>query len=279
MQINLSSLWTWQTLSMILDVLITWYFIYHLTLLIKGTKAVQLANGIILIMIARVLAGWAQLTTVTFILDQIVSWSVVGIIVIFQPEIRRGLERLGRVSLFSDQENSERKQQERLVKELDKAIQYMSKRRIGALITLEQKTGLEEYVETGIKLDAVVTGELLINIFIPNTPLHDGAVIIKNNRIQVASAYLPLSDNAMIPKSLGTRHRAAVGISEVTDAITVVVSEETGGVTITRNGQFMVDLSQQEYLKYLRAELVTEEQKRAPWPIRLARKIWNWGEK
>lgn len=279
MQINLSSLWTWQTLSIILDVLITWYFIYHLTLLIKGTKAVQLANGIILIMIARVLAGWAQLTTVTFILDQIVSWSVVGIIVIFQPEIRRGLERLGRVSLFLDQENSERKQQERLVKELDKAIQYMSKRRIGALITLEQKTGLEEYVETGIKLDAVVTGELLINIFIPNTPLHDGAVIIKNNRIQVASAYLPLSDNAMIPKSLGTRHRAAVGISEVTDAITVVVSEETGGVTITRNGQFMVDLSQQEYLKYLRAELVTEEQKKAPWPIRLARKIWNWGEK
>ncbi|CCK82787.1 Putative uncharacterized protein [Lactobacillus equicursoris 66c] len=279
MQINLTSLWTWQTLSIILDVLITWYFIYHLTLLIKGTKAVQLANGIILIMIARVLAGWAQLTTVTFILDQIVSWSVVGIIVIFQPEIRRGLERLGRVSLFSDQENSERKQQERLVKELDKAIQYMSKRRIGALITLEQKTGLEEYVETGIKLDAVVTGELLINIFIPNTPLHDGAVIIKNNRIQVASAYLPLSDNAMIPKSLGTRHRAAVGISEVTDAITVVVSEETGGVTITRNGQFMVDLSQQEYLKYLRAELVTEEQKKAPWPIRLARKIWNWGEK
>lgn len=279
MQINLSSLWTWQTLSIILDVLITWYFIYHLTLLIKGTKAVQLANGIILIMIARVLAGWAQLTTVTFILDQIVSWSVVGIIVIFQPEIRRGLERLGRVSLFSDQENSERKQQERLVKEIDKAIQYMSKRRIGALITLEQKTGLEEYVETGIKLDAVVTGELLINIFIPNTPLHDGAVIIKNNRIQVASAYLPLSDNAMIPKSLGTRHRAAVGISEVTDAITVVVSEETGDVTITRNGQFMMDLSQQEYLKYLRAELVTEEQKRAPWPIRLARKIWNWGEK
>lgn len=279
MQFDFASLWTWHTLSVVLDVLITWYFIYHLTLLIKGTKAVQLANGIILIMVARVLAGWAQLTTVTFILDQIVSWSVIGIIVIFQPEIRRGLERLGRVSLFSDSENSEREQQEKLVKELDKAIQYMSKRRIGALITLEQKTGLEEYVETGIKLDALVTGELLINIFIPNTPLHDGAVIIKNNRVQVASAYLPLSDNAMIPKSLGTRHRAAVGISEVTDAITVVVSEETGGVTITRNGQFMVDLSQQEYLKYLRAELVTEEKKKQPWPVRLARSIWNWGDK
>ncbi|MFQ7322960.1 MAG: diadenylate cyclase CdaA, partial [Lactobacillus delbrueckii] len=194
MQFDFASLWTWHTLSVVLDVLITWYFIYHLTHLIKGTKAVQLANGIILIMVARVLAGWAQLTTVTFILDQIVSWSVIGIIVIFQPEIRRGLERLGRVSLFSDSENSKREQQEKLVKELDKAIQYMSKRRIGALITLEQKTGLEEYVETGIKLDALVTGELLINIFIPNTPLHDGAVIIKNNRVQVASAYLPLSD-------------------------------------------------------------------------------------
>ena len=279
MQFNIASLLTWHTLSVVLDVLITWYFLYHLTLLIKGTKAVQLANGILLILIARVLAGWAQLTTVTFLLDQIVSWSVIGIIVIFQPEIRRGLEKLGRVSIFSDREGSERKQQEKLVKELDKAIQYMSKRRIGALITIEQKTGLDDYIETGIKLDALVTGELLINIFIPNTPLHDGAVIVKGNRVVVASAYLPLSDNAMIPKSLGTRHRAAVGISEVTDAITVVVSEETGVVTITRNGQFMVDLSQQEYLKYLRAELVTSEEKKQPWFVNLVQKLWNWGEK
>ncbi len=279
MQFNIASLLTWHTLSVVLDVLITWYFLYHLTLLIKGTKAVQLANGILLILIARVLAGWAQLTTVTFLLDQIVSWSVIGIIVIFQPEIRRGLEKLGRVSIFSDREGSERKQQEKLVKELDKAIQYMSKRRIGALITIEQKTGLDDYIETGIKLDALVTGELLINIFIPNTPLHDGAVIVKGNRVVVASAYLPLSDNAMIPKSLGTRHRAAVGISEVTDAITVVVSEETGGVTITRNGQFMVDLSQQEYLKYLRAELVTSEEKKQPWFVNFVQKLWNWGEK
>lgn len=279
MQFNIASLLSWHTLSVVLDVLITWYFLYHLTLLIKGTKAVQLANGILLILIARVLAGWAQLTTVTFLLDQIVSWSVIGIIVIFQPEIRRGLEKLGRVSIFSDREGSERKQQEKLVKELDKAIQYMSKRRIGALITIEQKTGLDDYIETGIKLDALVTGELLINIFIPNTPLHDGAVIVKGNRVVVASAYLPLSDNAMIPKSLGTRHRAAVGISEVTDAITVVVSEETGGVTITRNGQFMVDLSQQEYLKYLRAELITSEEKKQPWFVNLVQKLWNWGEK
>lgn len=279
MHFDLSNLWTWHTVSIVLDVLISWYFLYHLTLVIRGTKAVQLANGIIFILIARILAGWAHLTAITFMLDQIVSWSVIGIIVIFQPEIRRGLEKLGRVSIFTDRENTARKQQENFVKELDKAIQYMSKRRIGALITIEQKTGLEDYIETGIKLDALVTGELLINIFIPNTPLHDGAVIIKDNRIQVASAYLPLSDNAMIPKKLGTRHRAAVGISEVTDAITVVVSEETGGVTITRNGQFMVDLSRDEYLKYLRSELVPEEKKEQPKFIKAIRRIWNWGDK
>lgn len=259
MQFDFASLWTWHTLSVVLDVLITWYFIYHLTLLIKGTKAVQLANGIILIMVARVLAGWAQLTTVTFILDQIVSWSVIGIIVIFQPEIRRGLERLGRVSLFSDSENSKREQQEKLVKELDKAIQYMSKRRIGALIAIEMDTGLEEYIETGIPLDAEVTGALLINTFIPNTPLHDGAVIIKGGRIAVAAAYLPLSDSKLIPKELGTRHRAAVGISEVTDALTIVISEETGGVSITKDNELIRDMTQENYLKFLRAHLYKKE--------------------
>ena len=168
-------------------------------------------------------------------MDQIVSWAVIGIIVIFQPEIRRGLERLGRTPIFNGRGESAHTQSVKMVQELDKAIQYMSKRRIGALITIQQDTGLDDYIETGIKLDADISGELLINIFIPNTPLHDGAVIINNNRIAVAAAYLPLSDNSMIPKRLGTRHRAAVGISEVTDAVTIVVSEETGGVTITRN--------------------------------------------
>ncbi|MCT6892426.1 MAG: diadenylate cyclase, partial [Lactobacillus sp.] len=154
----------------------------------------------------------------------------------------------------------------------------MSKRRIGALITIQQETGLEDYIETGIKLNADVTGELLINIFIPNTPLHDGAVIInKDHQIAVAAAYLPLSDNSMIPKRLGTRHRAAVGISEVTDAITIVVSEETGGVTITRNGRFLVDMTRDEYLKYLNAELVPKKNDNDKWYQKIIRKIWKWG--
>lgn len=256
MKFNIAQYFSWHYISIVLDVLIVWYIIYLLIKMIRGTKAVQLAQGLVIIFVIRVVAGFLNLTALSFITDQVLSWSVIGIIVIFQPEIRRGLEHLGRFSIFGSRGNYEHKTAEKLIKELDKAIQYMSKRRIGALITLQQKTGLDDYIETGIALDADITGELLINIFIPNTPLHDGAVIIRNNRIAVAAAYLPLSDNNMIPKKLGTRHRAAIGISETTDAITIVVSEETGGVTITRNGRFMLDMSREEYLKYLRSELV-----------------------
>lgn len=276
MKFNMAQYFSWHYISIVLDVLIVWYIIYLLIRMIRGTKAVQLAQGLVIIFIIRVVAGILNLTTLSFITDQVLSWSVIGVIVIFQPEIRRGLEHLGRLSVFGNGGNYEQKTAERLIKELDKAIQYMSKRRIGALITLQQKTGLDDYIETGIALDADITGELLINIFIPNTPLHDGAVIIRNNRIAVAAAYLPLSDNNMIPKKLGTRHRAAIGISETTDAITVVVSEETGGVTITRNGRFMLDMSREEYLKYLRSELVPKVSK-LKWYQRIFN--GNWGSK
>lgn len=275
---DFSNLWTWNNFSVILDILIIWFLVYHLIMLIKGTKAVQLAKGIVLIIVFRIISGLLQLHALTYLLDQVISWSVVGIIVIFQPEIRRGLEHLGRISVLSGKENSAHDRSVHLIEELDKAIQYMSKRRIGALITIQQETGLEDYIETGIKLDADVSGELLINIFIPNTPLHDGAVIInKEQRIAVAAAYLPLSESSMIPKRLGTRHRAAIGISEVTDAITIVVSEETGGVTITRNGRFLLDMSREEYLKYLTAQLVPKQDSKRKPIQRFFDKIWKWG--
>lgn len=277
MNLNIASLFTWQNLMNLIDILIVWYIIYRLILLARGTKAVQLLKGISLIIIIRIIAGFLNLHTLTYFVDQILSWSVIGIIVIFQPEIRRGLEHLGRSSIFGGNTMSAHDSSEKMVEDLDKAIQYMSKRRIGALITIQQNTGLEDYIETGIPLDADISGALLINIFIPNTPLHDGAVIIRDNKIAVAAAYLPLSDNRAIPKNLGTRHRAAVGISEVTDAITIVVSEETGGVTITRNSQFMVDLTREEYLKYLRAQLVPVEDKGPNWFQKIINKVWNWG--
>ncbi|WP_125568335.1 diadenylate cyclase CdaA [Companilactobacillus insicii] len=254
-----SNIFTWQNLANLVDILVVWYVLYKVLSMIRGTKAVQLLKGIVIIFLIK-LTSWAlNLHTVSFLMDQLINWGIVVIVIIFQPEIRRGLEHLGRMPLFSTASNEEGKTKNHLIESLDQAIQYMSKRRIGALITLEMNTGLEEYVETGIKLDAEVTGALLINTFIPNTPLHDGAVIIRKNRISVAAAYLPLSESNTIPKELGTRHRAAVGISEVTDAITIVVSEETGGVMITRNGHMMLDLSREDYLKYLKAQLADPE--------------------
>lgn len=260
MQEIIANLWHWTTLADIVDILVVWYLVYRLIMLIRGTKAVQLFRGILVIAVVRVLAWYLQLKTIGYIVDQVISWAVIAIVIIFQPEIRRGLEHLGRSGLFNRSGNNEREQQLRMVEEIDKAVQYMSKRRIGALITIQRNTGLEDYIETGIKMDAEITGALLINTFIPNTPLHDGAVIIRDNRIAVAAAYLPLSESSAIPKSLGTRHRAAVGISEVTDAVTVVVSEETGGVTLTYNNNLMIDMTRDDYLKFLNAQLVPEEE-------------------
>lgn len=262
MSIDWSNLFSWQNLVSLLDVLVVWYVIYMLMMLLRGTKAVQLFRGIVVIIFIKLASWYIGLETVSWIMDQVINWGIIAIIVIFQPEIRRGLEHLGRGSLFANYNRKENEAEIKLVDVLDQAIQYMSKRRIGALITVQMNTGLDDYIETGIPLDADVSGALLINIFIPNTPLHDGAVIIKDNRIAVAAAYLPLSESNLIPKELGTRHRAAVGISEVTDALTIVVSEETGGVTITKNNELIRDLTQQDYRKLLYNELVpTQEEK------------------
>lgn len=254
----ITSLLTWQNLIHLIDILVIWFLIYELLLLIRGTRAVQLFRGIMIIILVKVVSWYAGLSTVSWVMDQILNWGVIAIVVIFQPEIRRGLEHLGRGSFLSHNQSTNETEEE-MIKQLDQAIQYMSKRRIGALISIQMKTGLEEYIETGIPLDADISGALLINTFIPNTPLHDGAVIIKNNRIAVAAAYLPLSDSKLIPKELGTRHRAAVGISEVTDALTIVISEETGEVSITKNNELIRNMSQNDYLKFMRSQLCTHE--------------------
>ncbi|MGX7351836.1 hypothetical protein RU97_GL001254 [Enterococcus canis] len=242
----------------ILDIIVVWYLIYKLIMLVRGTKAVQLLKGVAVIFVIRTVSEIIGLKTVSWLTDQVITYGVIAAVVIFQPEVRRGLEHLGRSSFFRST-RSEEQEDEKMIAAFDKAIQYMSRRKIGALITIERNTGLDEYIETGIALDADITGELLINIFIPNTPLHDGAVIVKHNKIAVASAYLPLSESNLIPKEFGTRHRAAVGISEVSDAITIVVSEETGDVSLTLNNELIPRLSQEEYLKILRNELIIPE--------------------
>ena len=240
----------------ILDIIVVWYLIYKLIQLVKGTRAIQLFKGVAMFIAIRFVAEIIGLHTLSWLMDQVITYGVIAAIVIFQPEIRRGLEHLGRTTFFTPTKN-EVNRDENMINSFDKAIQYMSKRKIGALITIERNTGLDEYIETGIPLEADITGELLINIFIPNTPLHDGAVIIREDKIAVSCAYLPLSDSILIPKEYGTRHRAAVGVSEVSDAITIIVSEETGDVSLTLNNQLYADLSRDEYLQMLREALVS----------------------
>lgn len=245
----------------VLDILVVWYLIYKLLILIKGTKAVEVLKGIAIILIVRSISDMIGLNTVSWIMEQVINYGVIASIIIFQPEIRRGLEHIGRGTIFQRKTRHAQKDKANMINSLDHAIQYMSKRKIGALITIERQTGLAEYIETGIPLNANISGELLINIFIPNTPLHDGAVIIRRNKVAAASAYLPLSENDQIPKEFGTRHRAAIGISEVTDSITIVVSEETGDVSIARAGRLNTGLTSEEYLKILNTELIgTEEE-------------------
>ncbi|MDN6047639.1 MAG: diadenylate cyclase CdaA [Lactiplantibacillus plantarum] len=258
MTFNWSGLLTLQNFVRLLDILAVWFVIYELIVLLRGTKAVQLFRGIVVIAIIKAVSVLIGLDTVSWIMDQIINWAVIAMVIIFQPEIRRGLEHLGRGSMFA-RGKRQNEDEERMIAELDKAIQYMAKRRIGALVSIKMDTGLEDYIETGIALDADITGELLINIFIPNTPLHDGAVIIQDNQIKVAAAYLPLSESNLIPKELGTRHRAAVGISEVTDALTIVISEETGEVSITKDNELKRGMQRENYLRYFRQVLLTPE--------------------
>ncbi|WP_203247914.1 diadenylate cyclase CdaA [Sporosarcina beigongshangi] len=257
----------------IVDVLLVWFVFYQLMKIIKGTKAVQLLKGIFVILVARVLTDVFSLDTLRFLMDQVLPMGFLAIIIIFQPELRRALEQLGRGRLFARTNMQEDEERERLVIALTKSVSYMAKRRIGALISIEKETGLSEYIETGIPLHADITSELLINIFIPNTPLHDGAVILQKNQIAAAGCYLPLSESSFISKELGTRHRAAIGLSEVTDAVTIIVSEETGAVSITATGDLDRNLSMEEFEARLRKAWFGSA------PEQVDHSIWKWRRK
>ncbi|AWI10964.1 MULTISPECIES: diadenylate cyclase CdaA [Bacillaceae] len=243
-------------IASVVDILVVWYLIYKIFMVVRGTKAVQLINGIFIILILRGLSNIIGLRTLEWLMEQVIEWGFLAIIIIFQPELRRALEQLGRGRIFTRQRQKEEEKQEQIVNAIVKACEYMAKRRIGALISIAQETGMNDYIETGIPMNAKVTSELLINTFIPNTPLHDGAVIIQDDEIKAAACYLPLSESPFISKELGTRHRAAVGISEVTDSITVVVSEETGGISLTKNGELHREIKLEQLRSMLTEKLV-----------------------
>lgn len=265
-EIDWSPLWSWVTVVNIVDIAIVTFVIYQLIKIVRGTRAIELLKGIVVILAIKAFSAVFQLQTTEYIVDFVIQWSALALIIIFQPELRRGLEHLGRGSLFSRKKKSN--PSEVMVDNIAYAIQYMGKRRIGALISIEMDSGLDEYIHTGIPLKADISSELLINIFIPNTPLHDGAVILKDYRIATAASYLPLSESPAIPKKLGTRHRAAIGLSEVSDAITIVVSEETGDISIARSGNLITEMSSEDVVNYLNKELVmTEKQKETQGPL------------
>lgn len=240
------------TITDVIEIIIIALLIYNIMLWFQKTRAWTLIKGILVVLVFAGIALAFQFNTILWILKNTISVGVIAVIIIFQPEFRRALEQLGRrnilSSLLSSEDNRSRKLDKKVLNEVAKAAYAMSEVKTGALIVIEQDVRLGEYERTGISIDAEVSNQLLLNIFEHNTPLHDGAVLIRNNRIASATCYLPLSDNMDISKALGTRHRAAIGVSEVSDSITVIVSEETGAVSIAHNGTVIRNIPRDKFL-------------------------------
>lgn len=239
-----------------MDVVIVAFVLYKLFMLIRGTRAVQLIKGILFLLIASNISDLLNLYTIKWILDKTWATIFVALAVVFQPELRRALEQLGRGQFFTRpipylgaQDMS------KLIDEVVRAIMILAKDKTGALIILERETGISDYIETGIKIDGIISNEVLVNLFVPQTPLHDGAVIIRGDRVVAAGCFLPLSDNPYLSKSLGTRHRAALGISEITDVVALVVSEETGTISLAHEGK-LTRFLEEKTLKELLQELL-----------------------
>lgn len=247
-----------QPLIRLLDILVVWYLIYLLLMNARGSQIMNLLKGVGIIITAKFITGLIGLHTVDWLIGQVLSWGVVALIILFQPELRRALEVIGR-DLFRNKRYT-KNASFKMIEELEKSLYYMSRRKIGALISIEGTDSLEEYVATGIPLKAETSNQLLINIFIPNTPLHDGAVIIKDFKIMAASCYLPLSNSTHIPKELGTRHRAAIGLSELTDAVTLIVSEETGDISIAVGDELYRGIQGEELTDLLMKYLYTNDE-------------------
>lgn len=244
-------------ISDIIEIIIIAFVIYQIINWFKTTRAWTLFKGILVLLIFMAIAGIFQFNTILWILQKTINIGIIAVIILFQPEFRRALEQLGRKTLvssvfgFVEQKDKKDWLTEKTINEIVKAVFEMAKVKTGALIVLQRDVALGEYERTGLTIDAVVTSQLLINIFEHNTPLHDGAVIIKNNRVASATCYLPLTDNLDINKELGTRHRAAIGISEVSDSVTIIVSEETGAVSLATGGQIKRNLDAERLKKQL----------------------------
>ena len=259
----------------IVEILLIAFLMYHILVWVKNTRAWSLLKGIIVIAVFILIAAYFQMNTILWIVQNAFGVAVTAVVVILQPELRKALEELWQKNIISSiipfetyRTSEEGRFSDKTINEITKACVEMGKVKTGALIVIEQNQSLSEYERTGIDVDGIVTSQLLINIFEKNTPLHDGAVIIRGNRITSATCYLPLSDNMALSKDLGTRHRAGVGISEATDSMTVIVSEETGKISVAYKGELERSLDGdrlKERLKSIQNKPEEEPKKRILW--------------
>lgn len=243
----------------IVDIVIVAFVLYRLYYMIKDTRAVSLLKGLIVLLMATLISKWFGLNVINWLLQKTATVVLVALPVVFQPELRRALEQLGRGNLFRKSVFLNEQEAESFVNELVKAAVAMSRNKIGALLVIEREIGLNDYMAQGIKIDGVVSSEFIINIFIPNTPLHDGATIIRGNRVMAAGCLLPLTEESNLNKELGTRHRAAIGLTEQTDAVVIVVSEETGVISMTRGGHLLRYLDAEGLRKNLLPLFITKQ--------------------
>jgi diadenylate cyclase len=227
----------------LVEILLLWFIIYVLLIFIRGTRTVQVIKGIIILLLIFVVTQWLGLSTINWILTKLIAISVIAFLIIFQPELRRGLARLGQFGFTA--------REEEILDDVVKSTIFLSNRKIGGIIALEREIGLRPYVESGVTVDSKVTSELINTIFMPGTPLHDGGIVIKNDRVLAAGCLFPLTQNPHISKMLGTRHRAAIGLSEETDSVCVVISEETGAISIAVGGKLTKDLNRDTLPKVL----------------------------
>ncbi|MFC1808814.1 diadenylate cyclase CdaA [Candidatus Omnitrophota bacterium] len=246
----------------VVEIVIFWYVIYRILLFIQGTRTVQLLIGLLLLMLISVLSQWFGFFTINWVLTNFFAIGVLVLVIIFQPELRRALARLGQNAAFTSM-----MKRGGMIDEVVKACASLAKRKIGALIAIERDIGLRNYVESGIRLDALVSADLIATIFNPSVAFHDGGVIISNNRIASCASLFPLSQNADISKTLGTRHRAAVGLTEETDSISIVVSEETGAITVSVYGKMTRNLDADGLRRVLMSLLRPDESRRSIFDI------------
>ncbi len=247
----------------IIEICILAFLIYHVVKWIKTTRAWTLVKGLVVIMVFWLIAVIFDLNVITWIIRNTINVGIIAIVIIFQPELRKALEQLGQKNImksiitFDDSKDRSEKFSDHTLNEIVRATFELARTKTGALIVLEEDTPLNDFESTGIFIDSLVSSELLINIFEHNTPLHDGAVLLRGNRIAAATCYLPLSDNMQLSKELGTRHRAGIGISEVSDSLTIIVSEETGKVSIAKGGKLIRNVDGD----YLRTKLADAQRK------------------